>query len=149
MSFDWRPESKDRYFRKAEAAVKAAGFDDILQISKEQFAITKSTVKVYFKPIPREGKTRRWWEAKKSITGMQEQSGGRDEFGRKKENHFYSCLYDFRNGGAGQVRAGEIIERIRHMLKVKDCKHVCLFCEYYDMCKEEAKANEHEICKEK
>lgn len=75
MSFDWRPESKDRYFRKAEAAVKAAGFDDILQISKEQFAITKSTV--------------------------------------------------------------------------KDCKHVCLFCEYYDMCKEEAKANEHEICKEK
>ena len=75
MSFDWRPESKDRYFRKAEAAVKAAGFDDILQISKEQFAITKSTVKVYFKPIPREGKTRRWWEAKKSITGMQEQSG--------------------------------------------------------------------------
>lgn len=30
MSFDWRPESKDRYFRKAETAVKAAGFDDIL-----------------------------------------------------------------------------------------------------------------------
>ena len=80
MSFDWRPESKDRYFRKAEAAVKAAGFDDILQISKEQFAITKSTVKVYFKPIPR--------EAKKSITGMQEQSGGRDEFGRKKKTIF-------------------------------------------------------------
>ena len=50
MSFDWQPESKDRYFRKAEAAVKAAGFDDILQISREQFAITKSTVKVYFKP---------------------------------------------------------------------------------------------------
>lgn len=44
------------------------------------------------------------------------------------------------------MRAGKIIERIRHMLKVKDCKHVCLFCEYYDMCKEEAKANEHEIC---
>lgn len=88
MSFDWRPESKDRYFRKAETAVKAAGFDDILQISKEQFAITKSTVKVYFKPIPREGKTRRWWEAKKSITGMQEQSGWRDEFGRKKKTIF-------------------------------------------------------------
>ena len=70
MSFDWRPESKDRYFRKAEAAVKAAGFDDILQISKEQFAITKSTVKVY------------------CITGMQEQSGGRDEFGRKKKTIF-------------------------------------------------------------
>ena len=74
MSFDWQPESKDRYFRKAEAAVKAAGFDDILQISREQF--------------PREGKTRRWWEAKKSIAGMQEQSGGRDEFGRKKKTIF-------------------------------------------------------------
>ena len=74
--------------KKAEAAVKAAGFDDILQISREQFAITKSMVKVYFKPIPREGKTRRWWEAKKSIAGMQEQSGGRDEFGRKKKTIF-------------------------------------------------------------
>ena len=93
MRFDWKPESKDRYFRKAEAAVKAAGFDDILQISREQFAITKSTVKVYFKPIPREGKTRRWWEAKKSIAGMQEQSGGRDEFGRKKKTIFiFRCI---------------------------------------------------------
>ena len=132
MSFDWQPESKDRYFRKAEAAVKAAGFDDILQISREQFAITKSTVKVYFKPIPREGKTRRWWEAKKSIAGMQEQSGGRDEFGRKKKTIF--------------IHAYMILEMEE---QVKDCKHVCLFCEYYDMCKEEAKANEHEICKEK
>lgn len=28
MRFDWKPESKERYFRKAEAAVKAAGFDE-------------------------------------------------------------------------------------------------------------------------
>lgn len=47
------------------------------------------------------------------------------------------------------MKMREVAERFRHMLKVKDCKHVCLFCEYYDMCKEEAKANEHEICKEK
>lgn len=140
MSFDWRPESKDRYFRKAEAAVKAAGFDDILQISREQFAITKNTVKVYFKPDSERGKDPPMgWEAKKSITGMQEQPEGRGRVRQEKENHFYSCLYGFRNGGAGQVRAGEIIERIRHMLKVKDCKHVCLFCEYYDMCKRRRK----------
>ena len=88
MSFDWQPESKDRYFRKAEAAVKAAGFDDILQISREQFAITKSTVKVYFKPIPREGKTRRWWEAKRTIENMHEVSPASDEFGRKKKTIF-------------------------------------------------------------
>ena len=88
MSFDWRPESKDRYFRKAEAAVKAAGFDDILQISKEQFAITKSTVKVYFKPISREGKTRRWWEAKRTIENMHEVHPTKDQFGRKHKSIF-------------------------------------------------------------
>ena len=88
MSFDWRPESKDRYFRKAEAAVKAAGFDDILRVDRDQFSVIKGTVKVHFKPISRDGKTRRWWEAKKNIAGMQEQSGGRDEFGRKKKTIF-------------------------------------------------------------
>ena len=30
----------------------------------------------------------------------------------------------------------QVIERILHMLRVKDCRHVCLFCEYYDMCKD-------------
>lgn len=88
MSFDWQPESKDRYFRKAEAAVKAAGFDDILRVDRDQFSVVKGTVKGHFKPISRDGKTRRWWEAKKSIAGMQEQSGGRDEFGRKKKTIF-------------------------------------------------------------
>ena len=48
----------------------------------------------------------------------------------------------------------QVIERILHMLRVKDCRHVCLFCEYYDMCKQETgsrkevKENEHEICNE-
>ena len=88
MRFDWKPESKERYFRKAEAAVKAAGFDDILRVDRDQFSIIKGMVKVHFKPISRDGKTRRWWEAKKSIAGMQEQSGGRDEFGRKKKTIF-------------------------------------------------------------
>lgn len=74
--------------KKAEAAVKAAGFDDILRVDRDQFSVIKGTVKVHFKPISRDGKTRRWWEAKKSIAGMQEQSGGRDEFGRKKKTIF-------------------------------------------------------------
>lgn len=56
MRFDWKPESKDRYFRKAEAAVKAAGFDDILRVDRDQFSIVKGTVKVHFKPISRDGK---------------------------------------------------------------------------------------------
>ena len=56
MRFDWKPESKERYFGKAEAAVKAAGFNDILRVDKDQFSIVKGTVKVHFKPISREGK---------------------------------------------------------------------------------------------
>ena len=66
MRFDWKPESKERYFRKAEAAVKAAGFDDILRVDRDQFSVVKGTVKVHFKPISRDGKTRRWWEAKRT-----------------------------------------------------------------------------------
>lgn len=31
----------------------------------------------------------------------------------------------------------EVIERIGHMFTVKDCKHICLFCEYYEKCKRE------------
>ena len=64
MRFDWKPESKERYFRKAEAAVKAAGFNDILRVDRDQFSVVKGTVKVHFKPISRDGKTRRWREAK-------------------------------------------------------------------------------------
>lgn len=74
MRFDWKPESKDRYFRKAEAAVKAAGFDDILRVDRDQFYIVKGTVKVHFKPISRDGKTRRWWEAKRTIENTNNQS---------------------------------------------------------------------------
>lgn len=31
----------------------------------------------------------------------------------------------------------QVIERILHMLRGKDCRCVCLFCEYYDMCKQD------------
>lgn len=34
----------------------------------------------------------------------------------------------------------KIIEKIIHMIKTKDCKHICLFCEYYEMCSREVKA---------
>ncbi len=49
-----------------------------------------------------------------------------------------------------------LIDRIRHMLRVKDCRHVCLFCEYFSRCKEEYEAeaagggesDEHKKCNE-
>ena len=61
----------------------------------------------------------------------------------------HSRLHDFRNGGAGQMKMREVAERFRHMLKVKDCRHLCLTCEYYEICKREVNADEYEIRNEK
>ena len=52
MRFDWKPESKERYFRKAD------------------------------------GKTRRWWEAKRTIENMHEVPPAKDQFGRKHKSIF-------------------------------------------------------------
>lgn len=27
------------------------------------------------------------------------------------------------------------IERLAWMFKVRDCRHICLFCEYYEICR--------------
>lgn len=48
----------------------------------------------------------------------------------------------------------EMAERIRWMGKVKDCRSICLTCEYYDLCRltgagEGEKEHEHEVCKKK
>lgn len=47
------------------------------------------------------------------------------------------------------MKMREAVERIRHMLKVKDCRRLCLTCEYYEMCKREVNADEYEIRNEK
>lgn len=88
MSFDWQQDSKERYFRKAEERIEAAGFGDILQINKDGFATVKGNVKVFFKPIKREGNTRRWWEAKRTFEGVEENTAGSDEYGRKRKTLF-------------------------------------------------------------
>lgn len=31
------------------------------------------------------------------------------------------------------------LQRFAWMFKVKDCRHICLFCEYYDTCRQEGK----------
>lgn len=62
--------------------------------------------------------------------------------------------YKVFNGGAGQMKTyrqkhpyiaqiGYILryklQRFTWMFKVKDCRHICLFCEYYDTCRQEGK----------
>lgn len=64
------------------------GFDDILRVDRDQFSIVKGTVKVHFKPISRDGKTRRWWEAKRTIENMHEVPPAKDQFGRKHKSIF-------------------------------------------------------------
>ena len=34
------------------------------------------------------------------------------------------------------MKMREVAERFRHMLKVKDCRHICLTWEYYEICNE-------------
>lgn len=41
------------------------------------------------------------------------------------------------------------LQRFTWMFKVKDCRHICLFCEYLTHADRRAKANEHEIRNEK
>lgn len=50
----------------------------------------------------------------------------------------------------------EMAERIRWMVKVKDCRSICITCEYYELCRltgagagEGEKEDEHEVCKKK
>lgn len=46
----------------------------------------------------------------------------------------------------------EMAERIRWMVKVKDCRSICLTCEYYELCRLTGageKEDEHEVCKKK
>lgn len=31
------------------------------------------------------------------------------------------------------------LQRFTWMFKVKNCRHICLFCEYYDTCRQEDK----------
>lgn len=47
-----------------------------------------------------------------------------------------------------------LLERLAWMFKVRDCRHVCMWCEYYDICKgsetaaesmKGGKESEHEI----
>lgn len=64
------------------------GFDDILRVDRDQFSIVKGTVKVHFKPISRDGKTRRWWEAKRTIENMHEVPPAKDQLGRKHKSIF-------------------------------------------------------------
>lgn len=87
MKFDWKTESKEKYFKKAERKIEESGFADLIHIDKGAFSTIKNDfVKVHFKPIARKGNTKRWWSAKKEIENIQEQGPiKRGYFGKKEK----------------------------------------------------------------
>lgn len=42
------------------------------------------------------------------------------------------------------MRFREAVTRLRWMLKVKDCRSICLFCEFYEQCRAELIEEESE-----
>lgn len=85
MGFDWKPESKERYFRKAEKIVKSKKFGKFLHVDRSQFGIVVGkTVKVYFEPIRRTGNMKQWWDAKREIPGLDETKGVKSGYGKRE-----------------------------------------------------------------
>lgn len=54
----------------------------------ETMTQTAESIEDNFKPISRDGKTRRWWEAKRTIENMHEVPPTKDQFGRKHKSIF-------------------------------------------------------------
>lgn len=88
MSFDWQQDSKERYFKRAEQQIEAAGFGDILKINRAAFSTVRDIVKVHLEPIDRKGNMRRWWEAKRLFENLKEKPTPKDSYDRKIKTLF-------------------------------------------------------------
>lgn len=42
------------------------------------------------------------------------------------------------------MRSREMVTRLKWMFKVKDCRSICLFCEFYEQCRAELAEEESE-----
>lgn len=91
MGIDLEQELKEKYFLKAEELIQEAGFEDLLKVKREAFAMLYGKVKVYFQPIPRKKRNiLRWKLAKQAIDELKEikAMGYRDECGNRHESIF-------------------------------------------------------------
>lgn len=95
MSFDWQQESKERYFRKVEEIIGAAGFEEFLQIDRSQFGIvTGKSVKVHVHPVRRTGNVRRWQQAKREIPEFREYPAPRNQYGKPEKTLFLRGYFE-------------------------------------------------------
>jgi len=86
MRFDWQQDSKERYFRKAEEQIEAAGFKDFLIVERTAFGIVRNEkVMIFLKPIHKSGHTRKWWEAKRELECLKEPKPLKDKYGRPEK----------------------------------------------------------------
>lgn len=82
MSFDWQQSTKERYFRKVEEIIKEVNLEGFLEVDRSKFAIKEDKVKVFFVRIRRTGSTKKWYEARRLIEGLQELPVERDNCGK-------------------------------------------------------------------
>ena len=95
MSFDWEQESKERYFRKAEEMIAAAGFSDFLHIDRTKFCVSAGKIaKVYVQEIRRNGNQRRWWDALRKIEAFEESPAPKNEYRKPQKTIFLRGYFE-------------------------------------------------------
>ena len=95
MSFDWQQESKEKYFRKAEERIEAAGFSDLLHIDRTMFCVSMGKIaRVHVKIVRREGNQKRWRQARKKIEGFQESPAQKNEYGKKEKTLYMRGYFE-------------------------------------------------------
>lgn len=89
MRFDWKEESKERYFRIAEQKIKAAGFETLLRVDRTKFGVVGDRlVKVWVEKVHRSGNMREWWAVKREMPEFYEQQPPRGAFGKREKTIF-------------------------------------------------------------
>lgn len=95
MSFDWKKESKEKYFRVAEEKIEEAGYGDFLQIDRSKFSVVAGKiVKVYVNQIQRGGNQRRWWAALREIAGFKEVPAPKNAYGKRQKTFFMQGYFE-------------------------------------------------------
>ena len=95
MGFDWKQESKEKYFQVAKEKIEVAGFDDFLKIDRSKFAVVAGKiVKVYVHQIQRAGNQRRWWAALREVEGFKEVPAPKNAYGKREKTIFANGYFE-------------------------------------------------------
>lgn len=106
MRFDWKQESKEQYFRRAEEQIEKAGFVGFLNVDRSQFGVVGDrSVKVYTQPIHHAGNMRLWWQAKRTIENFKEVEERRNQFGKKIKRIYLKGCFEIEMDGGENIES--------------------------------------------